>query len=957
MASRDGRRLRQFPRGAWAIGLAVLLLVPGLPGLAGTTVGSPQAPVRSIDPTHTPVPSRYSPVSLPSLTGTWENLTPNLTSYPPPRAAAAMADDPLLHAVVLFGGNDPYTGNADGDTWEFVNGSWTDLTSTLSTAPSARWGAGLAWDPEYQGLILFGGRDNAYTNWIYNDTWLFNSTGWHLLNVTGDVAPSPRTPYAGLIYDATDDYLLLFGGNYDNSYRLNDTWSFQNNTWTDLSANLTLAPPQAGFSAANDSPDGYDLFFGGATWSGGNYDETWSYANGHWTNRTATSGPQPPMTAGSDAITYDPVDRGVVLFSGEDDNYGVLNCTYLYAGGNWTNISASVGLPPLARWEGKMAYDASLGGDLMVGGNEGNGLYYNIYAQNDTWELAHPFQVAALANATKGIVPMTVNFSSVAGPGTGATAYNWSFGDGTPNATTENATHIFGSTGVFLVTLAADDSAGHVATTTLSIHVYPPLSVTTTIVGSSIDVALAVDFRSSAYGGVPPLHEHWSFGDGAGSSVANTTHTYSTAGTFPWTLVVTDSENHMRAVSGNVTVYPTLVVSSSATVDGGVVPLNVTFTASVTAGDPPYAINWSFGDGASAGNLSNVSHTYVTAGVYPATLTVTDGGGGVFQTTIVVHAVEPLALVSSVSPLSGPAPLNLQYSVSPTGGEAPYSVTWTFAPSLGASTYTVGSFTFATAGSYWVNVSVVDAFGDRDSRSFPVVVTEPLAAALTASGKQGLAPFNVTLDAVTTGGEAPLSYIWTFGDGQGVTGAARVSHEYATAGTFLAQVVTESTDGQHATSSYSIRVAAPPELTVAANLTIVPLGGSVAFTAQTTGGFPAWNFAWSGLPAGCTPANTSTIDCTPATAGVFRVDLTATDTIGDVRTGAVNVTVVAPPPTPVTSGLSPLDLEVIGGAVVAAVVAGVAIVVARRRGPPAAPGEAGSTDFDPPAGDPPPGGW
>jgi hypothetical protein len=48
----------------------------------------------------------------------------------------------------------------------------------------------------------------------------------------------------------------------------------------------------------------------------------------------------------------------------------------------------------------------------------------------------------------------------------------------------------------------------------------------------------------------------WSFGDGAASSSASPSHTYSTAGTYPISLTVTDDDGATASTSGSVTVAP-----------------------------------------------------------------------------------------------------------------------------------------------------------------------------------------------------------------------------------------------------------------------------------------------------------------------------------------------------------------------------------------------------------------
>ncbi|HEY6237801.1 MAG TPA: kelch repeat-containing protein, partial [Thermoplasmata archaeon] len=118
-------------------------------------------------------PSVVQPASTFATSGTWTDLTSQLSAAPSGRALTSMGYDPLLHEIVLFGGYDPFL-PAAGDTWTFNASGWTDITSSLATAPPARWGSSLVWDPNAPALVLFGGRDSSS---FYNDTWRFNATG------------------------------------------------------------------------------------------------------------------------------------------------------------------------------------------------------------------------------------------------------------------------------------------------------------------------------------------------------------------------------------------------------------------------------------------------------------------------------------------------------------------------------------------------------------------------------------------------------------------------------------------------------------------------------------------------------------------------------------------------------------------------------------------------------------
>jgi len=153
-------------------------------------------------------------------------------------------------------------------------------------------------------------------------------------------------------------------------------------------------------------------------------------------------------------------------------------------------------------------------------------------------------------------------------------------------------------------------------------------TVVTTLSPSSGVAPLLVTFNET-YSGLLPDSYYWEFGDGATSTDKNTTHTYTTIGTF--------DVNH-RIMNGSIISWAN--TTSAVTVLGGSVTAN--FTANVTAGDYPLYVQftdtstyinatpsswyWTFGDGLTS-TSQNPSHTYSNAGTYSVNFTTTTDYG------------------------------------------------------------------------------------------------------------------------------------------------------------------------------------------------------------------------------------------------------------------------------------------------------------------------------------------
>jgi gliding motility-associated-like protein len=102
----------------------------------------------------------------------------------------------------------------------------------------------------------------------------------------------------------------------------------------------------------------------------------------------------------------------------------------------------------------------------------------------------------------------------------------------------------------------------------------------------------------------------WTFGDGGQANTQNTSHTYTTSGTFTVKLVVTDVNGCKDSVSKTVS-------TSSSNIDFTYKqdicnPLRVEFTSLTPTSSPAY---WSFGDGNTSG-ADNPTHTFGSYGNY-----------------------------------------------------------------------------------------------------------------------------------------------------------------------------------------------------------------------------------------------------------------------------------------------------------------------------------------------------
>ena len=504
-----------------------------------------------------------------------------------------------------------------------------------------------------------------------------------------------------------------------------------------------------------------------------------------------------------------------------------------------------------------------------------------------------PLLASASASVTSGTAPLAVNFTGTASGGRSPYSYSWSFGDG-GTSTSQNPGHTYSSAGSYTVHLTVTDAnsaTAAAAALTITASSEPlPLSASATASPAAGDAPLPVAFAGSAAGGTSPYSYSWAFGDGATASTQNATHTYSAAGAYTATVTVTDASSRTASATAAVVVSPALVAAASASPTSGDAPLAVAFTGSATGGLAPITFAWDFGDGVSSTSISP-SHTYTAAGSYIARLTARDANAKTSAATVSISVTPGLTATPSASPRVGDAPLVVAFTGSNTGGLAPFTYSWTFGDGASSTTQSP-SHTYTAAAQYTAQLTVRDAAGRSSSATVAITVNPLPTATATAAPTRGDAPVTVVFTGGTTGGTAPNTYAWGFGDG-GTSTAANPSHAYATPGTYTAVFTVTDATGHGASASVTVTVNPKPAASAAASPTAGNVPLTVSFTGSATGGFTPYGYAWSfGDGASSTaqsPGHTYTV------AGSYQATLTVTDAVGvNVTATTATITITGP---------------------------------------------------------------
>jgi hypothetical protein len=154
--------------------------------------------------------------------GAWSLLQP--ATQPPTRTSHAMAFDSTRQRTVLFGGFSIAAGPGRGlaDTWLWDGAQWS--APPVSVSPPPRWSHSMTFDPVRQEVLLFGGMVIAGSIFL-QDTWTWNGSTWQ--QRTPASSPSARMG-AGLAFDRARGRAVLFGGGGGSQA---DTWEWDGTNW------------------------------------------------------------------------------------------------------------------------------------------------------------------------------------------------------------------------------------------------------------------------------------------------------------------------------------------------------------------------------------------------------------------------------------------------------------------------------------------------------------------------------------------------------------------------------------------------------------------------------------------------------------------------------------------------------------------------------------------------------
>lgn len=258
-----------------------------------------------------------------------------------------------------------------------ASAQWHQAAPTAS--PTARGGAGMAYDPSTGNLLMFGGDTGAFPSPASNQTWSYNGTTWSQLTPT--TSPTGRIGIE-LVHDSNRGVFVMFGSMNTTAMggaSINQHWEFDGTTWTQIFPTVTPGG-RGSYGACFDSLRNKVVLYGGIANSMFPIAEsgTWEYDGTNWAQITTAGNPGPLERP---AMCFHPGLGRTVMFGGINPQIGGTDTTWLYDGTNW--VAAIVpGPKPAARTGAKMVYDSVRDVCVLTGGSDpmtGNPIV-------DTWE-------------------------------------------------------------------------------------------------------------------------------------------------------------------------------------------------------------------------------------------------------------------------------------------------------------------------------------------------------------------------------------------------------------------------------------------------------------------------------------------------------------------------------------------------------------------------------------------
>lgn len=500
---------------------------------------------------------------------------------------------------------------------------------------------------------------------------------------------------------------------------------------------------------------------------------------------------------------------------------------------------------------------------------------------------------------SEGCGPLTVKFTDTSFTTAPLSNYGWDFGDGSPlltGPTQSIVVHTYTAVGTYSVVHTVTNTAGCTDISFIHwIYVKNPPVPSFSFSPSSVcwNDSVQIINTTTVVPGDTVNHWHITSDDGYFSGCVNNPTPY-------WHF------NHTGVHGFTMTAYVHGCKGSTPSTSSVTVKGPIARGRFYTRCDSSYVVQfrahlqdcqsgvWNYGDGSPTQTLTGTgsfttTHTYTASGNYTASITGYNPSTGCapFTHTIVVTVRKINASITSPPIACRTIPsifssFNSQDVMKGCG----IGFTWYIdnAPPRVTSKDTI-NYPIYTSGTHSIMLVVRDTNNCFDTARTMITISSVTANFAVTSSSVGCLPTYVLTTTNTSVSDAPMTYVWTYGNpsagATNTTTGVNGTHTYTNGGVYTVSVIATNTNGCKDTAFTNITVNAPAPIISPSSSNSICVNSPLTFNGANVPG--AVSYVWNFNDGSPTQTVTATsIPHTYTNAGVYSVSLTITDANGCV---------------------------------------------------------------------------
>ncbi len=494
--------------------------------------------------------------------------------------------------------------------------------------------------------------------------------------------------------------------------------------------------------------------------------------------------------------------------------------------------------------------------------------------------LAKPKAVFIANNVTACNAPLTVTFvnSSV-----GGVTYQWQFGDST-TSTSQNPVHTYTVAGVYSVKLVVTNSAGCQDSIEKRdfIVIAPPEILRIDSLPLKGCLPFTITPKVVMKDSIAVTSYQWNFGDGATSTLANPTHTYTVPGSYTVKVIVVTGPG----CTDTLIIADAVKVGNKPHINFSATPRDACASTTITFSDLSTMSNgglindwfWQFGDGGTSTD-QNPTYNYNDTGYFNVTLYAYNYGcSDTLMIPNYMHILPPIAIFDTAFFCNDPMKRRfIDKSIGP--------LTWAWNFGDGAtSTAQNPSHIYADTGIYKVSLKVTNGACDYTKKmDVPIINEKPV---LTTTDTTSCILTRIKFEIIGTRRSNIQSYIWLpygLGNDSIVNVSYAIAQYYNTAGTRnVAVVLTDILNCRDTVFTIAPIRTYGPKANYSSSIKNICYGSTINFfdSSTTDGIHPIVEWKWNFGDSTIKSYTTGPFSHFYSTQGLFNVTLYVKDAFG-----------------------------------------------------------------------------